>query len=79
MKLNIESGTVTVTLTDDEAYAIFNFTEFATRKGMNWSWDGPLGHRLLHREAGIEGERQTHGLKETRKLAKKLGKVFGWK
>lgn len=76
MKLSSEDGTVTVTFTRDEAYAIFNFTEYATRKGMKWGYKTDQWERFLaHGECE---HADTDGLKETRKLAKKLGKVFGW-
>ena len=75
MKLDSKAGAVTVTLTVDEAYAIFNFTHYAVRDNINWAWGGGDMLRELH----VEDGQPTLGLKETRKLVKKLGEVCGWK
>lgn len=74
MKVKYEGSTVTITMTDDESFDLWNFLHFAVRKNIPWEYEGSFGHRSLH----VEDGKPTVGLKETRKLTKKLGRVCGW-
>ena len=50
MKVKNKNGIINVTLTESEAYRLYNFIEYATRDGMDWITTIPLlGVRSLNR------------------------------
>ena len=73
MKASRDGNTVVVVLTVAEAAKLQSFVEFASRKSMNWAFQGNFGKRWLHYEHDEAPGVKTCGLKETRKLAKLLG------
>lgn len=80
MKTKKTKTGIKVTLTESEAYRLFNFMDFATREGMDWiTTSVEFGPRTLNRSDlmfGAQGEwGSMMGHNECAELAKQLFKV----